>query len=380
MREDFYRDFGPFDGRIWLNCAHQGPLPRAAAEEAREAIAWKQAPYALTASRFDGVPRRLKRALGRLIGAPPEEIILGNSASYGLHLLANGIPWRAGDEVLLVQGDFPSDVLPWLGLEERGVRVRTIAPRQHLPDAEELAASLSPATRLFCTTWVHSFSGVAADIVALGEVCREHGVRLVVNAAQALGARPLDVSQMPVDAVIGVGFKWLCGPYGTGFCWLRPDLLASLTYNQAYWLSTLTAEDLGQETFTVALPEGPPTARTYDVFGTANFFNFKPWAAAVEYLLEQGIARIAEYDQGLVSQLIAGLDTAQYELLSPREGAARSTLVFVSHRDPDRNPAIYRRLKARGIDVVLRQGKLRFAPHLYNTGAEIERVVGELVG
>ena len=383
--EDFQQDFGPFEGRIWMNCAHQGPLPRVAAEAAREAIAWKVTPYEMTQERFDGVPARLKEVLARLVGATTDEIVLGNSASYGLHLLANGIPWRAGDEVLVVDGDFPSDVLPWLGLERRGVTVRRLRPARPLPDPDELRQAIrqsstgsgarSPATRLFCTTWVHSFSGFAADLAGLGAVCREEGVLLVANTSQALGARTLDVGSMPVDAIVNVGFKWLCGPYGTGFCWMRPDLIASLEYNQAYWLAQMTAADLGGEGGELRLPPGPPTARTYDVFGTANFFNFKAWTASVEYLLEQGLKRIARHDEALVDRLIGGLDRASYDLLSAREGPSRSTLVFVSHRDPARNPEIHRRLKEAGVEVAYRLGKLRIAPHLHNTAAEVDRVL-----
>ena len=372
MTDDFSKDFGPFGGRIWLNCAHQGPLPRIAAEAAREAIAWKVAPFEMTQERFDGVPIRLKEALARLVGAAPGEIVLGNSASYGLHLLANGLPWRAGDEVLVVEGDFPSDILPWLGLERRGVAVRRLRPAGPLPQPDELRRALSPATRLFCTTWVHSFSGYAADLAGLGAVCRERGVLLVANTSQALGARLLDVSAVPVDAIVNVGFKWLCGPYGTGFCWIRPDLIATLEYNQAYWLAQMTAADLGREGGELRLPPGPPTARTYDVFGTANFFNFKPWTAAVEYLLDRDLARICRHDEALVDRLIAGLDPARYTLLSPPAGAARSTLVFVSHRDPDRNPGIHRRLKEAGIEVAYRKGKLRIAPHLHNTPGDVD--------
>jgi cysteine desulfurase/selenocysteine lyase len=189
--------------------------------------------------------RRCRRALGRLLGAPADEIILGNSASYGLHLLANGLPLREGDEVLLVHGDFPSVLLPRLVLERRGVRVRYVRPARHLAEPEELAAALTPRTRVFCTTWVHSFSGVACDLRELGAVCRANDTWLVVNASQALGTRPFDVS-WPVDAVLGVDFKWLCGPYGTGFLWVRPDLLRSLNATQAYWLAQMTAADTGQ--------------------------------------------------------------------------------------------------------------------------------------
>jgi selenocysteine lyase/cysteine desulfurase len=333
------------------------------------------APHELTTERFSQLPIRLKKALAQLIHASPADIVLANSASYGLHLLANGFPWRSGDEILLVQGDFPSDILPWLALEKRGVSIRYVNPADYLPSPEELEAHLTSSTRLFCTTWVHSFSGKTADIKALGEICRAHGVTFVVNGAQALGNRMVDVSQMAVDALVGVGFKYLCGPYGTGFCWLRPQLLASLEYNQAYWLSTQTSDDLGRAGADVFLPLGPPTSQTYDVFGTANFFNFKPWAAAIEYLLRQGIEEIIAYDQKLISCLIGGLDRKKYKILSQTEGSERSNLIFISHHDPARNEGIYNLLRKSGIGLAYRRGKLRFSPHLYNTTDDINKAL-----
>lgn len=371
---DVSADFGPFEGKAWLNCAHQGALPRVAVAEVSEAVAWKQRPYELTPERFRETPARLRRALGRLIDAPADEIILANSASYGLHLIANGFPWREGDEVLLVRDDFPSDLFPWLALEDRGVTVRFIAPADHLPDAAELRAALTPRTRLFCTTWVHSFSGVACNLDALGVICRQNGTTFVVNGSQAIGTRPFNIAA-PVDAIVSVGFKWLCGPYGTGFLWVRPKLLASLQYNQAYWLTQMTADDLGKDQVEVSRPKGPPTARTFDIFGTANFFNFKPWAAAIEYLLNIGIERVAEHNAALVEHFLDRLDPAKYDVLSPREGPRRSTLVFISHKDRERNRSIYERLRESGLYVAFRAGKLRLAPHIYNTIADLERAL-----
>lgn len=373
--KNYAADFGPFEGATWLNCAHQGPLPKVAVAAAQEAIAWKIAPFHLTNSaHFTNVPQRLKHALARLIEADPADIILGNSASYGLHLLANGIRWQAGDEVLLMQGDFPCDILPWLGLQERGVQVRFIQPRAHVVQPEELRAHLTPATKLFCTTLVHSLSGYAIDAAALGEICQAHNVRFVLNTSQALGARPFRLATTPVDALVNVGHKWLCGPYSTGFVWLKPELRESLSYNQNYWLAMQTADDLANDQSIPAI-RTDLGARRYDVFGTANFFNFKPWTASVEYLLEQGIEAIAAHNQTLVTQLIEGLDQDKYELLSPANGAARSTLVFLSARERERNQQVYARLVEEKIFVAQRVGKLRIAPHLYNTSTDIARVL-----
>lgn len=365
-------------GRAWLNTAHQGALPTAAAHAAREAVDWKLRPYELTAERFTGVPERLREALARLVNARPEEIVLANSASYGLHLLANAYPWAAGDEILVMAGDFPSDILPWLLAERRhGARVRRIQPRDRVVGADELRAAITPRTRLFCTPWVHSFSGYAVDLDALGAVCREHGVFLVVNGSQAVGARPIDVSRTPVDALISVGFKWLCGPYGTGFGWLRPALRERLYRPKAYWLSQLSQADLARDDLDVRLPDraGP---HDLDIFGTANFNNYVPWTVAVEHLLDLGVERVREHDDRLVARLLAGLDAAGMRVLSPREPERRSTLVFFTHPDRARNAALHETLAAAGVDVALRGGSLRASPHLYNTDADIDRLLDRL--
>jgi cysteine desulfurase / selenocysteine lyase len=370
---DVAGDFGGFDGRAWLNCAHQGPLPLVAVAAAERALADKAAPHRIGDEDFTEVPRRLKAALGRLVEVPADQVILGNSTTYGLHLLVQGIDWRRGDEVLLVAGDFPATIVPWLPLAERGVRVRLLEPDGGALDAGRLAAELTPATRLLCTSWVFSFTGQAVDLAALGRECRRAGVTFVVNGSQGVGAAPLDLSALPVDALVSCGFKWLCGPYGTGFCWVRPDLLASLGHRPAYWLAHLAQDDLGRET-KLRLRDDLGAA-AWDVFGTANFLTFQPWTAAVEYLLGIGVDRVAARDQALVERFLQGIDPDRYRLASPRRGPGRSTLVVLGHRQPGRTERLHEELAAAGVDVALRRGRLRVSPHLYNTEADVDRAL-----
>lgn len=369
-------DFGPFDGRAWLNCAQQGPLPRPAVRAAERVIAEKIAPARMPDDEFLRVPRQLKAALAAFLGARPEEIVLGNSTSYGLQLIANGLDWRPGDEALVVRGDFPASVLPWHTIERRGARVRCLEPGGPALSAADVEAALTPRVRLLCATWVNSFTGWTLDLEAVGAVCRRHGVRLVLNAAQAAGARPLDVAAAPADAVVSCGYKWLCGPYATGFCWLRPDLLDEITPDQVNWGAMQQGRALDQmRELELRSDLG---AAALDVFCTGNFQSFAPWAAAVEYLNQFGAARIAAYDQQLVELLLDGLDRKRYQVLSPAAGAARSTLFVISLRERTRNPGLHQALAAAGIDVSLREGNLRFSPHLYNTPAEIDRALAAL--
>jgi selenocysteine lyase/cysteine desulfurase len=365
--------FGDFAGRTWLNTAHQGALPLAAARAACDAVGWKVNPHELTTDRFEGVPRRLRTALGTLVNADPDEIVLGNSASYGLHLIANAYPWVPGDEVLVMAGDFPSDIFPWLTLEQRfGVRVRRVRPAARVVTAAELDAAITPDTRLFCAPWVHSFSGYTVDLDALGQICRDRGVFLVVNGSQAVGARPVDVSTAPIDALISVGFKWLCGPYGTGFAWIRPQLRDRLTPIKAYWLAHLTQADLARDDLDPTLTRRP---HDLDIFGTANFNNYVPWTVSVEHLLNIGVDRIRTHTDGLVAHLIEGVRHTDLELLSPHGPRDRSTLVFFSHPDRSQNRDLHATLAAAGVDVAYRAGSLRVSVHLYNTVTDIDRLL-----
>jgi cysteine desulfurase / selenocysteine lyase len=372
---DAARQFGPFDGRAWFNTAHQGPLPHHAVAEAQRAAALKAAPYRIVDEAFTEVPEQLRGLLARLVGGDAEQIVLGNSTSHGLHLIANGLDWAEGDEVLTVEGDYPATVLPWQRLASAGVRTRVLRPATSLLTADQVAAAIGPRTRLLAVTWVDSFTGRALDLNALGAVCRQRGVWLVVNASQALGARPIDVTMTPVDAVVSCGYKWLCGPYGTGFCWLHPDLLSRLRPQQAYWLAMQAGRGLDRMRETSVRDD--LGVRAFDVFCPAAFTTTLPWIASLELLLAAGVAAIGEYDQQLVEQFVAGLDADRYPLVSPRHGASRSTLVVVSCRDRD-TELLHQQLAAAGIDAAYREGNLRFSIHLFNTSAQVEAALGVL--
>jgi cysteine desulfurase/selenocysteine lyase len=368
-------EFGPFDRRLWFNTAHQGPLPRSAVEAARRAAELKSAPHRISDEDFSEVPERLRALLGRLVGGAPEQIVLGNSTSYGLHLIANGLPWAEGDEVLVIEGDYPATILPWQRLAARGVRVRSLRPAHGPLSAADLAAAIGPRTRLLAVTWVDSFTGRTLDLSALGEVCRQADVLLVVNASQAIGARPVDVSSTPVDAVVSCGYKWLCGPYGTGFSWLHSRLLERLRPQQAYWLAMQAGRGLHQMRETTLRTD--IGVRAFDVFCPADFANTLPWIASLELLMNAGIDHIAAWDQQLIDRFLDGLDQDGYRLISPEDGPSRSTLVVVAGAHGTTEQC-HRQLTATGIDTAYREGNLRLSVHLFNTADQIDRVLDVL--
>lgn len=370
--DNWSSDFGPFEGRVWLNAAHQGAMPRIAADAAYEAVRDRVNPHRIQDSAFSEVPQRLHKVLAQLIGAAAEQIVLGNSASYGLDLLAHGLSWKKGDEVLLVEGDFPASIYPWRILEREGVRLRFIVPRVgNVPDPDEVLSALTARTRLFCTSWVNSFTGHTLDVQAIGKICWSEGVKFVLNASQALGARSLDVSNMPIDALTCCGYKWLMGPYGTGFAWFSPTLLEGLSPTHYHWLAQVWSQPGGLRQYSLRSSEG---AEVHDLFCPGNFLNFIPWTVALEYLLEAGPELVERHNQALVGDLIGGLKSLSFELLSPEDGERRSTLVVVrppADCEMSSVEALERKLFRAGIDVAVREEAIRLSPHLYNTCEEI---------
>jgi len=361
--------FPALTGKVWLNAAHQGPMPRVALSAAHEAVDLKANPASITDDLFSRVPEQGREALARLLGARTEDVILANSASYGLHLLAHAFRWRSGDQVLAVEADFPSTGLPWLLLERKGVEVRYVRSRGRCVTAKEIEAALTSRTKIVAVTWVHSLNGGRVDLHAVGAVCRARGVRLVVNGSQGVGGLELNVEETPIDALTSVGFKFLCGPYGTGFLWLRRGVWPELAPTKAYWLTLMKTEDLQGR---VEMPSLPNAFRTRDhhIFAPANFNNVLPWTRCLNYLNELGMADIEARNRELGERLVTQADSDRYEVTST--SGLRSNLIFLK---PKRGQAshIVKRLREMGIYVSERCGEIRVSPHFYNTTEDIQR-------
>jgi len=370
-------DFQSFDGHIWLNTASEGPLPLVSARALTEAVEWKSKPYLLDYDKFARIPKELKISIGKIIGASPRDIILGNSASYGVHILANGYPWQKGDEIILMQNDFPTNILPWLALQEKGVVVRQVPAANFIVTPEEVKSYISEKTKFICLSQIHTFSGAILDVDGFSRLCREHNIYFILNLSQSVGNQPINLEDLQIDAVISAGYKWLCGPYGTGFSWMKPELRDQLELNYNYWITSLTDEDLKNEG--VLEYRSIRSARKYDVFCTANFFNFVPFRVSIDFLLNIGIEKVFIYNQQIIKHLIERLLKTKYYVVISEEVKQRSNLVVLSHADENENERIFCELKKRRIHLALWKNKLRVSPHIHNSIEDIDQLVDALM-
>jgi selenocysteine lyase/cysteine desulfurase len=261
-------------------------------------------------------------------------------------------------------------------LRKKGIRVHEIKPKTGYLQPTDLTEVISKKTRILCATWVDSFTGFKFDAKTIGKVCQDQEVMYLLNISQGLGAIPFDVSKVPIDGITCTGYKWLCGPYATGFAWMKLEHINNLEYNQAYWIPMQGDRELDKiRDYQILTDIG---AAQYDVFGTANLFNFAPWTEAVKLFLKHSIHKIAKHNNQLVNQFINGLDTTKYEIHSPIKGDERSAIILVSHKEPARNKAIFELLQEEKVFISFREGLLRFSPHLYNTPKDIDKALGIL--
>ena len=209
-----FRDEFPMAGeRVYLNHAVESPIPMRAARAATERIAIGQDPIREEGQR-EAAGEVAKERLGRLLNVSPAQIAFLTNVSDAVNMVANGIDWRAGDEVVLVQGEFASLVYPFRGLERLGVSTIFVPKNGSATGLHRIADALSARTRVLAISDVEYRNGFRNDLAALGALCRERDILFVVDASQSLGAQPCDMAAWGADVVVAVAFKWLMGLHG----------------------------------------------------------------------------------------------------------------------------------------------------------------------
>jgi len=355
---------------IYLNAAGIGPLPERARRVVEEFAALRAAPHRLPDKVLYATLTESRRLAATLINAEPEEIALATNTSFGVNLAARALPLEPGDIVLLSDHEFPANVYPWLALRERGIEVE-IAPTtaEGWPDeAYMLQRVAHPRVRVLAVSLTQFHNGYTVDLGGLSRVTRMTDTLLVVDAIQALGQIPVDVRATPVDVLASGAQKWLLSPWGSGFVYVRRELIQTMPPADVGWLAYEGTDDFTRLTaYDTTLRAD---ARRYELV-TLPFQDFAGMNASLGLLLEVGIESIQAYLRAVTRPVLSWAESAGVGVTSA-SGAHGSAIVCVEMPDAAR---AHRALKAAGIVATVREGALRLSPHLYNTPAEMERVV-----
>ena len=357
------------DETTYLNNASIGPLPERTRRTLEEFNRRRSAPFQLPDRDIFTSMAQSRRLAAQLIGAQPEEIALSINTGFGLSLAARTLPLRSGDIVLVSDREFPANVYPWMLLKDIGVTLELVPTTpEGWPDESRLLDRLrDPRVRVLAVSLVQFSNGYMVDLARLSAATRASGTYLVVDAIQAVGQIPLDLRETPVDVLACGAQKWLLSPWGSGFVYVRRDLIRELSPAATGWMAFEGTDDFTRLTQYSDTLRGD--ARRFELI-TLPYQDFAGMNASLELILELGIQRIATYVRSLHAPVVVWAERSGARVVSP-QGSRGSGIICVA---PANVGEAFRALKAARIICSMREGAIRLSPHAYNTIEEMERV------
>jgi cysteine desulfurase/selenocysteine lyase len=360
--------FAVTENLTYLNHAAVGVLPRPTREALSAFIGAHAesgvvgvAPYELRMDEY-------RAAIARFIGGMPGSIAVLRNTTEGATILAQGVRWQPGDEVVLPDNEFPANAHPWLALRDRGVRIVLVPSSRERLTPDVLRKYITARTKVVTVSWVSFSDGYRHDLEALAQIAHANGALLFVDAIQGLGAFPLDVRAMGIDGLYSSGAKWLLALQGAAFLYVDSDLIDRLELALPGWRSVENMWDF------LAYDQPLVNDATRYEGGTPNFIGALSLASSIAVLERAGTERIAQHVLGLTERLAEGLKSAGADTATVRSAATSSGIVTFTMPGTD-SVELGAALQRDGIVTTYRRSGIRVAPHGYNTAEEIDALL-----
>ena len=362
--------FPPIEKYTYFDAASVGLMHKGAAVAINQ---WQQALAEDGTVAFDEAAEvevldRLNRGAAALFNVGVNDIAVASSETVLMSSLAWAVMPPAGNNIVTTRVAHPSTIYPWIRVAEHtGAEIRWAQPEGLYIAPESLVGLIDDHTAVVCLSHAEYSTGQVYDLAFFAELAHRHGAYLVVDATQAAGQIPIDADGDAVDAIVSSTYKWLCGPFGTGFMYVSPGL-QTLSPGIMGWRSHKDMWD-----FQADRCEMPDTAKRYE-FGTMAYGTALGASESVGFLNSISIDTIASHNRVIADQLIEGLAELGAEILSPSDQSERSAIVAARFCGQD-SSVIARELKEKNVVASLRRDFLRFSPHLYNGSADIDKAL-----
>ncbi|HEX2831007.1 MAG TPA: aminotransferase class V-fold PLP-dependent enzyme [Burkholderiales bacterium] len=356
----------------YLDHASVGPLSCPALETMTASLGSQARRGSLDHPQLHETAEDARGRFAKLTGASPRQIAYVPSTSAGISMIASGLDLRDGDEVVAPAIEFPSAVLPWVVLRDKGVVLRRIPCPDGQVSIDTLLDACNRRTRVISTSWVQFSSGFRLDLRALGEACRKRDIFLVVDGMQGVGALDIDVGSLPVDALVTQSYKWLLGPQGVGWLYMSERLSAATGLTAA----GVRTREPRESYFDHVLQPRDCVARFES--GILDFHAIGGATASQCLLMEVGIPAVEDAVVELGDRLRVGLSRMGCSVFGgAKTSGLRSQIVAFKH---PRRPAqeCVDALLARGVVTSVRENHVRVSPHFYNTPQEIDLLLSVL--
>jgi selenocysteine lyase/cysteine desulfurase len=361
------------DDVAYFNTATMGPMTKASVEAGQKGLARKLQPWHIQETDFFADTEHLRPLLAELIGADTDGIAFSPSVSYSLATAAKNLPLSKGQDILILEDQFPSNVYTWRDLASAtGANLRTVGTRGNETLSDALLSAIGPDTGLVACGHIRWTDGALIDLAAVGKRCREVGAALVLDLTQSCGALQFDVKTIQPDFVAVAAYKWLLAPYGTGFLYVAPQHRGGQPLEQN-WITREGATNFARLIdYTDAYAPG---AQRFDMGERSNFALLPAFESAIRTVLGWGVANIAETLGARNAALAERLAGIGLDCPPASERGAHYLCPLL----PESVPAdLTARLKEDGIFVSRRGDRLRITQHLFTTDADVEHFIARL--
>jgi cysteine desulfurase/selenocysteine lyase len=357
----------------YLNSAAVSPIPTTAVDAVCSQLEDVASNGAANYLEWVATKNRARALVAGMLNVAPENIAFMRNTSDGFAAVASGIDWRAGDNIVSFENEFPANFYPWRRVRDRyGVELRLAPERDGRIDIDEFVSLIDSNTRVVAISAVQYASGFAADLERIATAAHAVDALVAVDIIQALGARGFDLPALGVDVAAGASHKWMCAPEGCGILYVSDEARNRVDPAFVGWISVETPWDFEdrEQSF-------KPNALAWES-GTGCSSLFYGLEQSAKLLTETGLDRIQAYLEELTDhlcELVAGVD---YEIVSSRAPGEKSSIVCIRHRNGLACEDISKKLEEAGIIVSPRAGLVRIAPHFYNNREDIEHLVSNL--
>jgi selenocysteine lyase/cysteine desulfurase len=365
--------FAITDAVTYLNSASLGPRLRAVDAAGHAAVERMVAPWNIHSADWFADARELRALFASLIGAPADCVALVPSVSYGIAVAARNLPVAAGDNIVVIDQEYPSNYYSWRRLaRERGAEIRTATARGgSLTDA--IVSSIDRRTAVVAVANCHWTNGAVVDLVRVAATARRHDAALVVDASQSLGAHPFDVAEVRPDFLVTVGYKWLLGPYGLGYLYVADRWHANGEPLEESWLNRAGGDNFaGLVDYTDAYQPG---AQRFNMGESAQFYLLPMALAALRQIAQWTPARIQQQLSEWTGELSARATSIGLGSMPREQRVGHMAGLTARGALP---AGLIDGLAARQVYVGARGSNIRVSPHLHSTAADLDRLVAAL--
>lgn len=357
----------------YLNTAYLGPMPTKARDNVVKMADRMMDPAFFLHPQWRGIPDQIRVCIAKLFGGDSERVSINASVSELTSFVADGMDLTENDEVLLLEGDYPSMVLPWMVRAERnGFKIK-FAPLKDFLEPEKLKKHITANTKYVGNSHVMFNTGIKLPSEKIASMCKNMEVLYLTDVSQSLGGMTLPKELVDnADVITGVCYKWLLGPYGSAFGYFSNRALEKTKRTHASWLQNPKSQN--SENLLVYSTESMPGARKFDRGQPASFLITAGWQGALDVIHEKGLASIEKYNASLVEGFLNELPKS-FEVVAPKE--LRSNIICVQNKNLDAK-LLRDKLEKANIDVSVREGALRISFHFFNTEKDAERLLANI--